>query len=83
MDPMADTTPPADAKEPRGTPEQIGGYRVKRRLGGGGMGSVFEAEHANSGQLVAVKLIKPEHLSSQAVDRFRMEGRLASTLVSR
>jgi hypothetical protein len=67
--------------EPHVVPERIGGYRVGRRLGGGGMGSVYEAEHVASGHKVALKLIKPEYaMSSAAVDRFRQEGRLASSI---
>ncbi|MFL5340187.1 MAG: protein kinase domain-containing protein [Gemmataceae bacterium] len=62
-------------------PEQIGGYRLLRRLGGGGMGSVYEAEHISSGQRAAVKLINAEALSPQAVERFRLEGRLASSIL--
>src|SRR5262245_48313737 len=59
----------------------IGGYRLLRRIGAGAMGSVFEAEHAGSGQRVAMKLIAPEYaMSEAAVERFRLEGRLASTI---
>src|SRR5262245_7300532 len=38
----------------------IGGYRLKRRIGAGAMGSVFEAEQTGSGQHVAIKLIAPQ-----------------------
>jgi hypothetical protein len=67
---------------PAEIPEQIvGGYLLLRKLGEGGMGSVYEAEEIASGQHVAVKLISPGHaLSDDAVKRFRKEGRLASTL---
>jgi hypothetical protein len=61
--------------------EQVGGYRLLRRLGAGGMGSVYEAEEINSTRRVALKLISPEHATSpDAVERFRREGRLASTI---
>jgi eukaryotic-like serine/threonine-protein kinase len=72
------TTPAADA-----APEltEIGGYHLLRLLGGGGMGSVYEAEEPTSGRHVAVKLIAPgQELSADAVERFRREGRLASAL---
>src|SRR5262245_45262119 len=38
-------------------PKCIGGYKLLRRLGSGGMGTVYEAEDALSGQRVALKLI--------------------------
>jgi hypothetical protein len=59
----------------------VGGYRLMRRLGGGGMGAVYEAEETASGRRVALKLILPEiGGSGEALVRFRQEGRLASTL---
>jgi eukaryotic-like serine/threonine-protein kinase len=62
-------------------PSSIGGYRILRRLGGGGMGDVYEAEEAISGQRVAIKLIAPDFaMSDTAVERFRQEGRLASLI---
>jgi hypothetical protein len=62
-------------------PERVGSYRIGKRLGGGGMGSVYEGQHTASGQRVAVKLISPEYaMSTRAVERFRLEGRLASTI---
>src|SRR5262249_11197162 len=66
----------------RAVPERVGGYRLLRQLGGGGMGSVHEAEQEGTGQRVAVKLIRPEFANApEAVERFRREGRLASTIV--
>jgi hypothetical protein len=63
-------------------PDTIGGYRLSRRLGGGGMGAVYEAEEITSGRRVAVKLVLPEYAgSADTLVRFRQEGRLASALV--
>jgi uncharacterized RDD family membrane protein YckC/tRNA A-37 threonylcarbamoyl transferase component Bud32 len=70
-------------RPPRGsdTPEHIGGYRLLKLIGSGGMGSVYEAEDA-AGRHVALKLIRPEFLDSpEAVERFRREGRLASLVI--
>jgi serine/threonine protein kinase len=40
------------------TPSAIGGYRIVRRLGAGGMGIVFEAEQENPRRRVALKVIR-------------------------
>jgi len=56
-------------------------YRLVRLLGQGGMGSVYEAEHDESQQRVAVKLIQGGFVElygdSEAVRRFRREARAA------
>jgi hypothetical protein len=82
-EPEAETLAPRDgvAPGPTDVPEQVGGYRLLRQLGAGGMGAVYEAEEVASGRRVALKLIAPEFASSQAtVERFRQEGRLASAI---
>jgi hypothetical protein len=62
-------------------PQEVGGYRLLRRLGGGGMGTVYEAEDCSSGRRVALKLIAADFAQSDdAVERFRREGRLASAI---
>lgn len=62
-------------------PDRIAGYKLLRRLGSGGMGTVFEAEDEAQAQRVAVKLIRRDQVSSsEAVERFRREGKLASAV---
>jgi eukaryotic-like serine/threonine-protein kinase len=59
----------------------VGGYRLLRALGAGGMGTVYEAEDTASGRRVALKLIAAEYSGSpDALERFRREGRLASAI---
>jgi hypothetical protein len=73
-------TPPPPAAE-AADPEVIGGYRLLRVLGVGGMGKVYEAEDINTRGRVALKLISADYAQSpEAVERFRQEGRLASLI---
>jgi eukaryotic-like serine/threonine-protein kinase len=81
-DPEAATQAPLATDQARQVPPTVGGYRIGRLLGEGGMGAVYEAEEIGTGRRVALKLIKPEFAgSADAVERFRQEGRIASRLV--
>ncbi len=57
----------------------IGGCRVDRRIGAGGMGVVFEAHHLALDKRVALKLLMPHLAADQGfVKRFVTEARLAA-----
>ncbi|GAB4386778.1 MAG: hypothetical protein Kow0022_16770 [Phycisphaerales bacterium] len=54
-------------------PEQIGPYNIVARLGSGGMGIVFLAEHQQSGRVAALKVLRPGLESASAGRRFAQE----------
>ncbi len=54
----------------------VAGYRVKQRLGVGGMGIVYEGEHAVIGKRVAIKVLRPELADNpQVIERLVAEAR--------
>lgn len=59
-----------------------GRYRLLRRLGSGGMATIYEAEHALIRKRVAVKVLDPGHSDEQGVERFLHEALAASSLQS-
>lgn len=62
-------------------PAQIGGYRLVRSLGAGGMGAVFEAVAPDGETHVAVKLLGGKLAENPtSVERFKQEGRVASQI---
>ena len=62
-------------------PEQIGHYRILKKIGEGGMGEVFCAQDLKLGRNVALKIL-PAKLAEDVkrLRRFLREARMASTL---
>ena len=58
-----------------------GRYRLTERLGEGGMGEVYAAEHVHITKRVAVKVLHPEvGANPEALARFRQEAQSASSI---
>src|SRR5215204_2803977 len=72
---MADTT--ADPHLGR----VVAGYQIHERIGRGGMGLVYRAEHINLRRRAAIKIIAPELAESSGFrERFNREARIAAAL---
>lgn len=81
--PPAGDQAPEDAVLPESEPlRYVGEYRLLQKLGEGGMGVVWKAEHRRMQRLVAIKMISEAALkSSDAVGRFYREVQTAARLL--
>lgn len=91
MSGVTDASLPSDARptetahgtEPRGDgtiPKRIGHYVIKRAIGSGGIGTVYEATQERSRRTVAVKVMRHGVTSRSARRRFEQEPQLLPRL---
>ncbi len=75
------STATSDSGDAGPSPERLGDYLILRRIGGGGMGVVYEAEHESLRNRVALKVMQPRfRADSKYLRRFHAEARLAAGL---
>ena len=82
-----DTADAGDYRSPFALPAEgdivAGTYEVRRRLGEGGMGVVYEGLHLRLHKRVALKFLHPQAMTSpDGIARFEREARAAGQLVS-
>ena len=83
VDREAETTPPQTtvrAESAQAIPQQIGAFTIRRLIGTGGMGAVYEAVQDSPRRTVALKVLKPGLLSRQSLRRFEHEAQVLSHL---
>ena len=67
-------------REMGGAARKLGAYRLERRIGEGGMATVYLARHDLLRRRVAVKLLKPARATDEMIARFEREVQMASSL---
>ncbi len=78
----------AQAKTAEARARELGSYRLVARLGAGGMGEVWRAEHRLLARSAAIKLIRSEALADPVAapeirERFRREAQVLASMRSR
>ncbi len=64
-------------------PERIGPYQIERKIGAGGMGTVYYGQHVETGQVAAVKVLPPSMAQEEGfVARFFREVEALKKLVN-
>jgi len=60
--------------------QQLGAYILDRKIGQGGMGSVYRAHHILLRRPTAVKLLRPDQVGAENIERFEREVKHMSQL---
>jgi tetratricopeptide (TPR) repeat protein/predicted Ser/Thr protein kinase len=55
-------------------------YRIRRRIASGGMGTVYEAEQDKPKRTVAIKMVHPNRITPELIDRFERETEILGSL---
>lgn len=81
---VIDSTPLAEplriALAESGAPARVGAFRIVRLLGRGGMGEVYEAAQEHPRRSVAIKLLRTDLLTPDAMRRFEHEAQILGRL---
>ena len=81
MSPASVPIPEKASQAAVGEGTELGRYRLIRKLGEGGMGVVYEAEHRELGRKVAIKVLRTGTTSSDIqAARFQREAELVSRI---
>lgn len=76
-----DSVPPGGADDPVVGRVLSGLYRIGERIGEGGMGAVYRAEHINLKKEFAIKVLVPDAASREtSLERLRQEAIAASSI---
>lgn len=78
---LADSVNAIAQEENKHSGKRLRDYRLVRKIGEGGMGTVYQAVHVHLGKSVALKILPTDKLRSKhAVERFRQEMRAVGKL---
>lgn len=79
--PASATAAPAQAPAPETATGRLGPFELVSELGKGGMATVYKARHIDLGNVVALKVISPEHRNNREYHkRFQREVELSQQL---
>ncbi|MDP6693864.1 MAG: serine/threonine-protein kinase, partial [Phycisphaerales bacterium] len=79
-DPDAETLESSPEQTRGGMPREIGQYKVRRVIGSGGMGTVYEAIQESPRRKVAIKVMRSGVTSRSAMRRFEYESQILGRL---